>query len=113
MTYEEWIKAEAAAIRSDGCTGVPDIRVECCHEHDLSYHYGRDPRLAYAWSRSIPANYWSLAGKITRSEADARFWSCNRRRSWFKWASPFAAWRWAGVRILGAEKWDEHRKVRP
>ena len=78
-------RRRAAEIKSDGCTGVLDWRVDCCYEHDVYYHDGRD-----------------LDGTpISRAEADRRFRLCNQARSPFGVWSPFAWWRWAGVRVGG------------
>lgn len=88
-------------IRSDGCTGVPDYFVTACREHDFYY------RTHHAFCGRL----------INRAEADKRFrkriMSLARQRGgltylagiWISW------WRWAGVRILGGEAWNGHRKT--
>ena len=106
-TYWTWVRAEASLIKSDGCSKVADIHKDCCYEHDLAYHYGRDPRASYA------IKSWSLAAKISRSEADARFRKCNQELSSLGKASPLAGWRWLGLRVGGWLAWRNHRKVRP
>lgn len=72
----------------DGCTGVADIYVECCHNHD--------------------AHYW--LGDITRAEADKEFRQCMQEMSPFGVFSPMSWWRWAAVRWLGQAGWDHHRR---
>lgn len=97
--YMEWIRREAKAINSDGCSHVLEIHKDCCYEHDLGYYYGRDPRQAYK------LDDWSLAARISRKEVDARFEACN---------GPLMGWyRWLGVRIGGWNIWRKHRKLRP
>jgi hypothetical protein len=115
--YWDWIKAEAKKANSDGCSFVPDWRLPCCHEHDIAYAYAKDPRDAYRHWRNLTiadeqANgWWDLAEPITRGEADKRFRQCNQKKSKLgKW-SPFAAWRWVGVRLLGRKIWaGRHNK---
>jgi hypothetical protein len=112
--YWDWIKTQAFGIKSDGCTGVRDFRLRCCYEHDLSYFYGRCPQSAYlAWQADPKSDVWSLAGKITRSEADARFRKCNQDLSPVGEESPMAWMRWIGVRLGGWNAWRKHRKARP
>lgn len=106
--YWEWVKEQALLIKTDGCTGVIDFRKHCCYEHDLGYFYGRDPRHAFACRNTLispdrDVEAWTLAAKISRSEADARFRQCN----------PIAKWRWIGVRLGGWNAWRKHRKERP
>ena len=82
-SYWQRITERAGKLGSDGCTGVPEWRKHCCIEHDMHYRTGM-----------------TITGvAINRQEADAVFWECNRRASPFSFYSPFALWRWAGVRI--------------
>lgn len=105
-TYTEWVTAEAKAINSDGCSKVTDIHKICCYEHDLAYHYGRDPREAFQLG-------WEKARKIDRGYADGVFRECNQTQSKLKDGSPMALWRWLGVRLGGWNAWRKHRKLRP
>lgn len=106
MTYCDFVREEAKKIGTDGCSGVIDLWIRCCWEHDLSYWHGRDPRDAYLRYLQWDDNFWEVAAPITRAEADKRFRQCI----------PFtvAAWvRWAGVRVGGWKAWRAHRKARP
>jgi hypothetical protein len=106
LSYEEWIKEEALKIKSDGCSKVPDFNKICCLEHDLAYHYGKDPKDAYHEG-------WEKAQKVKRGYPDAEFRRCNQEKSKLKIGSPLAAWRWVGVRLGGWNAWRKHRKERP
>lgn len=111
-TYWEWIRNEADAIGTDGCSAVSGIHVECCFEHDLAYRHAKDPRDAYRKSYDpdvFPGEHWTVAKPIDREEADRRFRQCHRNRSLFGNYSPMAFWRWAGVRVGGQSRWDAHR----
>lgn len=94
--YREWVAKEAAKIGSDGCTVVSDWDLPCCWEHDLGYHYKKDPRSAYVLG-------WSGAAQISRAEVDARFRDCMRSMS--GWYNPRPWIRWIGVRVGGAFLW--------
>lgn len=104
--YWDWVRAEAAAIKSDGCSKVSEWHRECCLEHDLGYYYGRDPREAFR-------SDWASAPKIERGEVDRRFLDCMQERSPLRDGSPRAAVRWLGVRVGAWLAWRRHRKVRP
>lgn len=93
--YYQWVRAEAEKLGADGCTGVPDFHRDCCLEHDLAYRTGMDPRAAFE------SGQWALS--ISRAEADARFRTCNQKRSLLGWFAPMAWWRWAAVRLLAAK----------
>ena len=84
----ERYRQRAQELGSDGCTGVRDWRVHCCYEHDVYYLTGAD-----------------LDGQpVSRAEADRRFRHCIQKASPLGVWSPFAWWRWAGVRVLGHPK---------
>jgi len=79
--YYDWIRAEAARLHSDGCTGVSEWHQECCFEHDLACLFGRDPVDAYqraSWRQKDP---WSVAKEMSRAEADKMFAVCNFEHS--------------------------------
>lgn len=87
---EYWAKLRTwARGASDGCTGVLDIHIWACWEHDFHYRHGRT---LYAGEA------------ISRREADARFREVNAAESRLGRFSPLAWWRWAGVRVFGAGK---------
>ena len=111
--YWDWIKAEALAIKSDGCTKVIDFRRECCHLHDLAYWYGRDPKDAYRLYLNDEPKYWADAGTINRGQADAMIKQCYHDKSVVNGFSPFVWTRWIGTRLGGWVAWRKYRKVRP
>lgn len=79
------VRQKAADLKSDGCSFVADIYVDCCYEHDCAYRTGT-----------------RMDGTpITRREADARFRQCIQKHSVFGRFSPLSWWRWAGVRLFG------------
>lgn len=96
-SYRDWIKQEALAVKTDGCTMSLDIFLHCCYEHDLAYYYGRDPRQAFEMG-------WEKAERISRGEADRRYRSCNPHWLRYRW------WLLCGGGWLA---WRNHRKVRP
>jgi hypothetical protein len=110
--YWDWIRSEAAANGTDGCTGVTAISIDCCYEHDLAYQFAKDPRDAYRHSYDpdvAPGEQWIEAKPITREEADARFRQClSNRSAWGNW-SFVALYRWAAVRWQGQRSWDRYR----
>jgi hypothetical protein len=86
--------AEWATGNSDGCTGVKDIYVECCWEHDFHFRYGH-----------------TLDGDpITFKESNAQFRRCIQSRSKLGRFSPLSWIRWAGVTLGGKHIWDRHRE---
>jgi hypothetical protein len=112
MLYWDWIREEAKKINSDGCSTVPDFRVECCLEHDLGYFYGRSARSAYQKYLGDSWDPWVDASRATRWQIDRIFWACNCRKSLLgKW-SLMSLWRLVGVRVIGWMFWTEHRRER-
>ena len=107
--YWTWIRKEAAKIKSDGCSGVPDFHLDCCLQHDLSYVYGKCPRSAYHHYCDDVGLYWEVADSISKREADATFRKCNQALSPFGKLSPMSWWRWAGVRIFGKGIWAKKK----
>jgi hypothetical protein len=85
------VKALAAELKTDGCTGVADIRVECCWRHDIAYFTGKD-----------------IDGEpITKEEADTLFRLCIQKRSKLGKYSPMSWIRWLGVKYLGTGTWGK------
>lgn len=101
--YVQWLRAHAQVINSDGCTLVTQVYQDCCLEHDLSYYYGKDPRVAYA-------SNWQSAPAMDRKEADRRFRNCVQAHSRLGKYSPVSWLRWSGVRLAGWHPWNKHRK---
>lgn len=98
MKYKAWVETEAKKINSDGCTIVSELFHPCCLEHDLGYHYKKDPRIAYLYG-------WDKAPAIPRGEVDKRFRNCMQMSSPLKDYSPIAWIRWLGVRAGGWVPW--------
>ena len=88
--YWAAVRARAAELKADGCSGVPEFYRDCCMNHDIHYR-----------------THKTLEGEpITRAEADARFRRCMQDRSRFGKSSPMALWRWLGVRLFGRKAWS-------
>ena len=89
--YRQWLRERAKAQGFDGCTGVLDIEVECCYEHDFAYRTGVDPR-----------SYWiGRRDPISRAQADRRLRECYVRQG----RPLLGLVRWLGVRLLGGRAW--------
>lgn len=110
LLYWDWIKAEAKAIDSDGCSGVSDIYLNCCLEHDLGYWYGKIPASAYANYLQDVDEYWEGATITSRSEVDKTFRQCIQSRSKVGRWSPVSWVRWVGVRLFGKKIWGRYRE---
>lgn len=114
QAYLDWITKEAKSIGSDGCTFIGKLDGQlhevCCYEHDLGYHYAKDPRDAYNLYVAGRAHYWDEAKPIERVEVDHRFRICNESQSPLGKFSPIAWGRWLGVRAGGWRIWRAHRK---
>jgi hypothetical protein len=112
--YWDWIRSEAALIRSDGCTGVSGLFRECCWEHDLAFYYARSAQDAY---QRFCLNFdrvgaWQEAPAITFEQANSDFRRCHIQRTKlgsFWWLNPMVWWRWRGVVRLSRSRWDAHR----
>lgn len=107
--YWDFIKEEAAAIKSDGCTKVIDFHKACCWEHDLSYYWARCPRDAYRLCQNGTADYWLGAKVIKRADADSRLRKCYQQKSFADGFSILAWTRWMGTRLGGRRAWNKHR----
>jgi hypothetical protein len=91
--YWKRVRAKARELKSDGCSGVLDIYVDACYEHDIAYRTGR-----------------TVDGEpLTRAQADARFRRSIQHRSPFGFFSPVSWTRWVGVRIIGKRFWKGKR----
>lgn len=112
--YWAWIESEAALIRSDGCTKATGWKLPCCHEHDLAFWHGKDPRAAY--QRWLVHHHrdaaWHEAAPISFEAANRDFRTCHSQRSplgWWWWLDPRAVVRWRAVVRLSRAAWDAHR----
>lgn len=88
--YLKWLTAWAKE-HSDGCTGVLDIHVHCCWQHDYCYQTGTDPREAFMGRRV----------RLNRQQSDDLFRGCNQCESPFGRFSLLSWWRWAVLREIG------------
>ena len=71
-------------IKSDGCSGVPDICVDECVKHDFYYRTRHD-----------------FSGRLIRREyADLLFRRGLQRQSRLGVLSPMSWWRWLAVRAF-------------
>ena len=104
----EWVRKEAARIKSDGCTKVPDFYKDCCLLHDICYHFAKDPFKAYALYEAGEVNYWHLAPSIDQAKADTYLKDCIREKAWCGRLSPMALWRYHVLRRLGKKAWNSH-----
>lgn len=110
LLYWDWIKAEAKAISSDGCTKAIDFRRECCELHDLAYYWAKDPRDAYRNYLNGFPDYWKCAKGVTRREADKLIRQCYRDKSPVDGFSIVAWTRYIGIRLGAWIAWNKHRR---
>jgi len=92
--YWRTVKHVAKALKSDGCTGVPDFYVDACLEHDCFYR----------------THQTIFGAPITKDEAD---WILKRRIqqwSWLGWLSPMAQWRYWFLRRFVRKPWERGGK---
>jgi hypothetical protein len=76
--YRDWIRTEAAKVKSDGCTKALELKRDCCYEHDLFYVYGRDPRDAFRLAEAGDPAPWENARKMRKVVADWRLGKCSK-----------------------------------
>lgn len=81
----EYLLALKDAIKSDGCSGVPDIYGDCCIIHDLCYRFGIDV-------------YGNKVKKITSDEILRKCMQGKARLGRF---SPVSWMYWLGVKWFG------------
>lgn len=96
--YWELVRAKAKELKSDGCTGVADFRIDCCYEHDIPYATGMDV-------------FGNTQGK---AQTDKEFRHCIQERSplrhvGLKVLSPMSWIRWTGVRLFGRGIWKKQK----
>ncbi|KKN65020.1 hypothetical protein LCGC14_0485770 [marine sediment metagenome] len=94
--YKNRVKAEAAWIGSDGCSGVPDFYWIVCLEHDIHYATHRD---------------FLTGAPLTKEDADRYLrWGIQYHSSLGR-QSPMALWRWWALSKkkgmgLGSRAWE-------
>ena len=102
--YWAWVDREAKRLNSDGCTGVLDIFVWTCREHDCHYRL-------HTFLDGAPIT-WDQANYVLRERI---------RQVKVKWYNPLTwiknviAWeRWEGVEYVFAfvskEAWEKGEK---
>lgn len=95
FTDHDW-DLVAAYTRSDGCTGVADLYIRACYEHDFYFRTHHD-----------------FSGKhITFSEANKRFRRRIQKLSKFGVFELISYERWAGVTLLGHSAWVGKKSFR-
>lgn len=109
LTFWEWVEDECAQIESDGCSKASGAFRRRCRVHDLAYFHGKDPVDAYRRYKDGDPFYWQHATPTTRAEADGDFRRGIQADSAMGFFSPFAAWRWLGLKVGGQGAWDGHR----
>lgn len=79
-----------AYTKSDGCTGVIDIFIKACWEHDFYFrtHHDFNGRV------------------ISFREANRRFRRRMQHCSRLGFLSPVSWWRWLGVSLFGKAAWE-------
>jgi len=95
FTDREW-DLVWAYTKSDGCTGVADIYVKACWEHDFYFRTHHD-------FCGHVISFW---------EANKRFRIRMQRCSKLGVLSPVSWWRWLGVALLGRSAWVGKTKFR-
>lgn len=95
--YWQWIREEAKKIGSDGCTAPSQFGECCCLQHDLCFHYGKDPRHAFQIGGE---EAWKLADPISFLATNNLFAGC------LPW---WLRYRWIAVMTGGWLIWKRAR----
>jgi len=96
VDYADQVREEANRIRSDGCSGVLDLYVDVCYEHDIHY---------------ATHCCFYLGDELTQEDADRYLkWGIQYFSS-FGRCSPMAWWRYTALSKkkglgLGAGAWE-------
>ena len=90
--YWQLVIEEAARLKSDGCTFVPDFYGGACLEHDIHYR-------THKWLDGEP---------ITKAEADTRFRLVMQAWSKLGKYDPMSWWRWLAVKLCAHKAWNKH-----
>lgn len=106
MTVKKWSADAWAAVKGDGCTGIPDLYMERpCERHDRHYtfhtHSDGTPisRLSADWE--LAKDTWKALPVMS---ANKRLWWMAPIRLVAKNVLPVVVF--IGVRIGGAPHWD-------
>jgi len=90
------VRIKALALKSDGCSGVPDFYLMSCWEHDIAYRTG----IGYIDNQ-----------QISRKEADTRMkWHiqlCSKLGRF----SPMSYWRYHWIRWRSRKHWKGNPDV--
>lgn len=108
LLYWDWVKEQAAAIHSDGCSGVPEFYHKCCLQHDLFYWYAKDPQEAYKRYLLDLEPWHDNLRHGTKAEADTELRQCIQNCSKLGKFSPMSWWRWVAVKYLANKAWNSH-----
>ena len=95
VTQREW-DLIWAYTKSDGCTGVADIYVKACYEHDYYFrtHHDFEGKVISFW------------------EANKRFRKRIQSLSRLGVFSPFSWERWIGVTLFAKPSWEGKKLFR-
>jgi hypothetical protein len=96
--YWAFITEEAERVGSDGCTSALELCKHCCYEHDLAFHYRKDPRHTFKIWQDTGEVRWDLADPISFITTNNRFASC------LPW---YLRYRWLAVMTGGWLIWNK------
>lgn len=100
--YWEKVWQRAEELKADGCTGVLDLWVWTCMEHDIHFR-------THHLLNGQPLSF-SQANYIFRQRILQVHTKFNQPLTWIKW---FSAWlRWAGVSAFGRSAWNHKQLLR-
>lgn len=108
--YWDWVNAECALIKSDGCSKSLELYHQACQQHDLCYFYAKSPHSAYTRYLEGEIDPWEHAEAITKGASDAMFRREMQAHSRFGRFSPMSWWRFVGLKIFGGHAWRSHRQ---
>ena len=93
--YWDAVEKWAHDFQSDGCTGVKDIYIKACWEHDFHCRYA----------------VTMFGEPITLSETNTRFRQVIQMLSKLRWFSPISWVRYTGVSVFGPRIWSNWRAL--
>jgi hypothetical protein len=112
LDFEAWVKQEASAIGTDGCSKVTNFHGFCCLVHDLEFYYARSVHSAYKLYRMGIAYPWTSpdCAEVTFKQANEGIKRCIIARSKMGMWSPVAWWRYWGTQKGAKGAWEQHRE---